>query len=120
MPFNSPVSAITATAIRLLAENRRTTGAANTIASTWLDFNMKNRTAARGASAPGQNAEVRRWSASPKMWTIPDGPGLAAPWPAHTRRTSSITESPARLVRGELKIDSGTHRMVMVLGGFGC
>jgi hypothetical protein len=77
MLFNRPVNAIPATAIRLLAENRRTTGAASPIASTWLDFNGRKRNAAKGTSAPGQNAEVRRWRASPKRWTIPNGPELA-------------------------------------------
>ena len=104
MLFNSPVNAITATAIRLLAENRRTTEAASSIASLWFDFNTRRKNAARGARAPGQNAEVRRWSASPKRWTTPSGPGLAAAWPTHARETSSITESPTRVVCEKLRL----------------
>ncbi len=43
-----PTNAILASAIRLFAENRRTTGV-STIASTWLDFNSRKRNGARGA-----------------------------------------------------------------------
>ena len=78
MPFNTPVNAMRATAIRLLAEKRRTTGAANPMASTWFEFKMRNRNTARGARAPGQNAEARRWSASPESWTAANGPEPAA------------------------------------------
>ena len=115
IPFKRPVNAIPATAIRLLAENRRTTGAASIIVSTWLDFNSRRRNAARGASAPGQNAEVRRWRASPKRWTIPNGPGLAVAWPAHARETSSITERPTRVVCKKLRLPDVraiTQRMI--------
>ena len=85
-------------------ENDLRTGAASTIASTWLDFNSRRRNAARGARVPGQNAEVRRWNASPKRWTTPNRPGPATAWPAHARETSSITERPARVACKKLRL----------------
>jgi hypothetical protein len=65
-------------AVKLLAEKRRTTGAANSMASTWFEFKTRNKNTARGARAPGQNAEARRWSASPESWTAANGPEPAA------------------------------------------
>lgn len=66
MLFNTPVNAMAQTAIKLLAENRRTTGEASRISSIKLEFESKMRNAASGPKAPGQKAEAKRWVASTK------------------------------------------------------
>ncbi len=103
MLFNNPVDTKAVTAIKLLPENRLTTGAASATASVSVGRNSRKRKAPRGTRPPGQNAATRRWSASPKRWMAPKAPRVAAAWLTHARETNCMMESAARIACNKLR-----------------